>query len=208
MDAVAVRPLRCWRSRLGVGCSAPRTGTPGTLRGDVFWKRRKSARTHWSLVRRSRATPTARDRPTGMFRWYRDEPASAQQWTYVGDSLSPLTYDTNAPAQGRKIGITFDWMTTLLATSPKGCGSCRCGAAPWTSSATCCCIRDLIRGERRFEYTIRTVAATAPQLRIDSIGEERIETERTSSTVPVPAQAGNGRRRRLLVVHGRWGSCR
>lgn len=159
------------------------------------------ARTRWSLAPGAHGTyvSTSRTEPAGMFSLIRDDTrVERSEWTYAGNSLQPLAYDyERTGGKARKIGITFDWENNIARhVSPKG--TWKLPVPPGTLDKfnyMFALMRDLGRGERRFEYTIADGGRRLRSYVLTRIGEERIETAvGTFDTVAVRRRHENSRR--------------
>ena len=159
------------------------------------------ARTRWSLVPGVDGTyvSTSRTEPAGMFSLIRDDTrVERSKWTYAGDWLQPLAYDyERTGGKARKIGITFDWVNNVAhQATPKGVWKLPVPRGTLDKfNYMFALMRDLSRGERRFEYTIADGGRRLRSYVLTSIGEERIETAiGTFDTVAVRRKHENSRR--------------
>ena len=158
------------------------------------------ARTRWSLSPGTggRYVSTSRTEPAGAFSLISNETrVERSEWIYAEDWLQPLAYHYERTGRkAREIGITFDWEANIaIHESPKGAWKLPVPPGAMDKfNYILALMRDLSRGERRFEYTI----ADGGRLRrymLTGVGEERIETALgTFDTVVVRRERENGKR--------------
>ena len=163
------------------------------------------ARIRWSLSPgvNGRYISTSHTEPAGMFALFsRDARIERSEWTVAGDWLQPLAYHYERTGKkARSIDITFDWDENVARHDSKG-AAWRLPVPPGTLdkfSYLFALMRDLMRGERRFEYTVADGGRHLKHYVLAGIGEERIETALgTFDTTVVRRERANSKRETTL----------
>ena len=140
------------------------------------------ARIRWSLSpgANGRYISTSHTEPAGMFALFSKETRiERSEWAFAGDWLQPLAY--HYERTGKKAGsidITFDWDKNVAQHDSKS-AAWRLPVPPGTLDKfnyLFALMRDLMRGERRVEYTVADGGRRLERYVLAGIGEERIET--------------------------------
>ena len=118
------------------------------------------ARIRWSLSpgANGRYISTSHTEPAGMFALFSTETRiERSEWAFAGDWLQPLAYHYERTGKkARSIDITFDWDKNVAQHDSKG-AAWRLPVPPGTLDKfnyLFALMRDLMRGERRVEYTV------------------------------------------------------
>ena len=123
---------------------------------------------------------TLHTKPAGMFALFsRETRIERSEWAFAGDWLQPLAYHYERTGKKvRSIDVTFDWDKNVARHDSKGT-AWRLPVPPGTLdnlNYRFALMRDLMRGERRVEYTVADGGHRLEHYNFSSIGEERIET--------------------------------
>ena len=140
------------------------------------------ARIRWSHSpgANGRYISTSHTEPVGMFALFsRENRIERSEWTVAGDWLQPLAYHYERTGRkARSIDITFDWDENVARHDSKGV-AWRLPVPPGTLDKfnyLFALMRDLMRGERRVEYTVADGGRRLKHYVLAGIGEERLET--------------------------------
>lgn len=118
--------------------------------------------------------------PVGMLaRLRRETHIERSEWVFAGDWLKPLAYHYERTGKkARSVQISFDWDKGVAEHDSNGT-AWRLPVPPGTLDKTnylFALMRDLMRGERRVEYTVVNGGRRLEQYVLVGIGKERIET--------------------------------
>ena len=163
------------------------------------------ARIRWSLSpgANGRYISTSHTEPAGTFALFSGETLiERSECAFAGDWLQPLAY--HYERTGKKAGsidITFDWDKNVAQHDSKG-AAWRLPVPPGTLDRLnylVALMRDLMRGERRIEYTVADGGHRLGHYVLAGIGEERIETALgTFDTVVVRRERTDSKRETTL----------
>ena len=139
-------------------------------------------RIRWALSAgtKGRYILTSYTEPAGMLAALSGETRiERSEWVFAGDWLKPLAYHYERTGKkARRLDISFDWDMNVAQHDSNG-AAWQLPVPPGTLDKLnylLALMRDLMRGERRVEYTVADGGRRLEQYILVGIGEERIET--------------------------------